>query len=288
MNSVGKVLKLSDKRLRPTVKFYVQTGQPVKHHPIGTITAGLEAALLRSYNNDPLHKFTYVPTNNIREADVVIFSGGPDISPKLYGEAAIPGTNFVAERDVNDVWAYHWSKDKIKLGICRGAQLLNVMSGGRLWQDVDGHRTDHLVEARIPNVAELNKPAKVEAWATSKTFLVTSTHHQMMRMGPEAVLLGHSIPRHETYRGSICTYKKSGGKYSALSVIGAATTLKIPQQRWENEWLDDDLVDPEMVWYPNTLSLCVQGHPEYGVATPAFKSYVGNLLQLVIEQKRAA
>jgi gamma-glutamyl-gamma-aminobutyrate hydrolase PuuD len=52
------------------------------------------------------------------------------------------------------------------LGICRGAQFLHVMNGGKLWQDVDNHGATH----------------SMKVLGGSETIdRVSSTHHQMVR-----------------------------------------------------------------------------------------------------------
>lgn len=101
------------------------------------------------------------------EPEYVVFTGGTDISPSLYGEAPMRYTQMPAEsRDKREVALYHKYKDKKKLGICRGAQLLNVLNGGSLWQHVDNHTgANHFVDDY--------KGRKV---------VVCSVHHQMMRL----------------------------------------------------------------------------------------------------------
>lgn len=62
------------------------------------------------------------------------------------------------------------------VGICRGAQLLNVMNGGKLHQHVTGHGTSHRMRT-----------------LTDDEFRVTSTHHQMMIPAEDHQLLGYAI-----------------------------------------------------------------------------------------------
>jgi carbamoylphosphate synthase small subunit len=51
-----------------------------------------------------------------------------------------------------------------KAGICRGGQLLNIMNGGKMYQHVDGHTSDHYM-------TEI---------ASQRLIKVSSVHHQMM------------------------------------------------------------------------------------------------------------
>lgn len=113
------------------------------------------------------HGYYYEPL--INSADCVIFTGGEDICPVLYGEVPLDRTHYNIKRDMEEIKIYKslpWATNKI--GICRGAQFLHVMAGGSLWQDVDNHLGDHLIQV-------IGKDKSV------MTINVSSTHHQMMR-----------------------------------------------------------------------------------------------------------
>lgn len=101
------------------------------------------------------------------ESEVVVFTGGSDVNPVLYGQTFHPYTRTDLNRDEDDIKCYTRNLYKPKLGICRGAQFLHVMNGGTLYQDVDNHaiRGRHLLTCK----------------STGKEWEVTSTHHQMMR-----------------------------------------------------------------------------------------------------------
>lgn len=84
--------------------------------------------------------------DSIEEADIVVFGGGPDVDPQLYGETPAPECGRIdVDRDQSDMEAY---AKCLKLGIpmvgiCRGAQFLHVMNGGKLFQDIDNHHGSH-------------------------------------------------------------------------------------------------------------------------------------------------
>jgi gamma-glutamyl-gamma-aminobutyrate hydrolase PuuD len=69
--------------------------------------------------------------------DGIIFSGGPDLDPALYGEGPGPER---AGRDASEVALMKAALDQEAplLGICRGMQLLNVVLGGDLDKDLPG------------------------------------------------------------------------------------------------------------------------------------------------------
>lgn len=122
-------------------------------------------------------------------ADVIVFTGGSDVNPQLYGQTTHPYTHFSSVRDQQDIQCYLRNLRKMKIGICRGAQFLHVMNGGTLFQDVNNHalRKHHLLECK----------------STGQSWAVTSTHHQMM--APDAgVVVGIAkettyVDKHERY-----------------------------------------------------------------------------------------
>ena len=71
--------------------------------------------------------------------DGVVFSGGEDLNPAWYGEEVLNETVEIdSVRDVSDSLLARaaLASGKPLLGICRGEQLLNVMLGGSLYQDI--------------------------------------------------------------------------------------------------------------------------------------------------------
>jgi len=74
--------------------------------------------------------------------DGIVFAGGNDISPQLYGEETHPLTVDVSlERDrvENTLMGWALADNKPLLAICRGFQLLNVHVGGSLYQDLSNN-----------------------------------------------------------------------------------------------------------------------------------------------------
>jgi putative glutamine amidotransferase len=72
----------------------------------------------------------------------VVVTGGHDIEPVLYAEAPQIETHYDAERDAfESVVIEHALERRLPLlGICRGAQLLNVRLGGSLHQELRSRR----------------------------------------------------------------------------------------------------------------------------------------------------
>jgi len=102
--------------------------------------------------------------NNIEDAQVVIFTGGEDVDPKLYGAKKHPTTYSNPERDKYELEMFKKVRtDQLCVGICRGSQFLCVANGGKLVQDINGHAiwgTHEITNGEIK-------------------YDITSTHHQM-------------------------------------------------------------------------------------------------------------
>ena len=111
----------------------------------------------------------YTHANSAELAHIIIFNGGEDIGTELYDEEPViprvPKLMSGRDRYERTIFDKYKSTDgvngKFFLGICRGAQFLNVMNGGSLWQHVDGHGKDH-------DMLDIE---------SGQTIKCTSTHH---------------------------------------------------------------------------------------------------------------
>lgn len=122
------------------------------------------------------HQHGWTIVENLYDADLLQFTGGADVSPDLYGEHPHPQTYSDKGRDGRESMTFIANSGKKPMaGICRGGQFLNVMNGGSMYQDVDGHAVIGVHEA-------------VDV-RTGRTIPVSSTHHQMMRPSPKGNVL---------------------------------------------------------------------------------------------------
>lgn len=121
-------------------------------------------------------------TDILEGADLVQYTGGHDVSPNLYGEKRHSKTHSNPIRDSTEQILFNFSLKRgiAQAGICRGAQFLNVMCGGALYQHVEGHDTG-------------SHPVK--DLATENVYEASSTHHQMMIPGADATLVATSSQR---------------------------------------------------------------------------------------------
>lgn len=74
--------------------------------------------------------------------DALIIGGGDDIDPEHYGETFGERDKFDPERDKLEIQWIEWALQKNVpiLGICRGSQLINVVKGGNLYEDISSLR----------------------------------------------------------------------------------------------------------------------------------------------------
>ena len=101
----------------------------------------------------------------LEDADLVVFTGGADITPAIYNEPKHPKTFFIWERDKREMAAFKRALrlKKHMIGICRGAQFLCVMNGGKLVQHQENWNYFHKIYTH-----------------DGQTFRITSEHHQAM------------------------------------------------------------------------------------------------------------
>ena len=85
---------------------------------------------------------------DIEKADLVVFAGGEDISPSIYGGIRSPLTespNTLRDMEEVEIFTRARKKGIPMVGICRGAQLLCALSGHKIFQDVNRHTVGHIV-----------------------------------------------------------------------------------------------------------------------------------------------
>jgi putative glutamine amidotransferase len=99
----------------------------------------------------------------LEDADLVLFTGGEDVDPSYYNEKKHPTTYSNISRDIYEAKIFERAREmgKKMIGICRGAQFLCVMSGGKLVQHQQNPAYLHPIRTFDNN-----------------TLVVTSTHHQ--------------------------------------------------------------------------------------------------------------
>lgn len=140
-----------------------------------------------------------IPTNNnlkmiteyLRIIDGLMITGGEDILPLYYGENPIQEiTKMDCERDE---WEYNLVKqaydiDLPVLGICRGNQLINVILGGTLYQniqrqvpDANGHFFTDTPMKFLTHKVKLEEDSKLFKIFNKTEINVNSFHNQAIK-----------------------------------------------------------------------------------------------------------
>lgn len=183
--------------------------------------------------------------NSVEDADLVVFTGGPDVDPAYYleeDEEAHPSCYVDPNRDAADIGKYLACVEQgvPMTGVCRGAQFLAVMNKQKLFQDIDGHQSDH-------NMYCHRTKQMIDR--------VSSRHHQCVRPGPGLEILAWS---------NVSTRKH----------MNAKQTLEAQRQ-------GSPLLDVEAYFIRDTCCFGVQGHPEYKGYHAFAKWYLESIYHLI-------
>lgn len=190
-----------------------------------------------SYPFDELFDATqdvFLPSDINSSNGVLVLWGGEDIAPSLYNQqpSKLTGANYqMSTRDTLEVnLAGRAIKEGIPiLGICRGAQLLCALAGGRLVQHVDGHASrGHEIMT-----------------SEGKTLMTTSVHHQMMYPWEvdHRLLAWTNGPKSRRYVGEPNDNEEE-------------TEVVFPEAAGDKK-------EVEVVYFPALKGLAIQGHPEF-------------------------
>ena len=128
--------------------------------------------------------------------DALVLSGGSDVDPGLYGGVLMPNVGWIdPERDAFEsaLLAAMLEQGKPVLAICRGAQLLNVVLGGDLVEDLPtGEGRSHASYA-YPRAWRRHQvtfePGSLAHEVYGDEVAVNSFHHQAVRRPGAGVLV---------------------------------------------------------------------------------------------------
>ncbi|BCA86222.1 gamma-glutamyl-gamma-aminobutyrate hydrolase [Enterococcus saigonensis] len=134
----------------------------------------------------------------IKKIDKLLLAGGQDVSPECYN--ALPQQKLGATNHRRDLFEIALVKEAVKvgkpiIGVCRGMQLLNVVFGGTLLQDLSFSKEPLLKHVQVPTPFELpTHPVEIDLNSHLGEFLpqsyqVNSFHHQAIdQLAPEFVV----------------------------------------------------------------------------------------------------
>ncbi len=192
------------------------------------------------------------------EADLVIFGGGADVDPVFYGDKPHPSTHIDPSRDSSDLSLYKKCLDLgiPMIGVCRGAQFLSVMNGGKLFQNVNHHYGEHTMwdlrnKDQIPDCS--------------------SVHHQMVKPnalgGMEVIAVAHVSDKRESGDGKIETGHKQDIEAffyrdtCCFGVQGHPEYTGYPKfTKWFLKMVDELIItNPDISWNKDAKNLRIKG-----------------------------
>jgi GMP synthase-like glutamine amidotransferase len=177
-----------------------------------------------------LQPLGFEPTDNLTNADLIVFGGGADIDPNTYGEKPGSSTYASPQREKQEKEDYNRA---LKLGIkmygtCRGLQFLCAMAGGKLIQDVTNHQGDHSMTTYDGVKIRTN-----------------SIHHQMIN-----------------------PYVLDSKNYRILAWTSTRISRRYFGAKDKSVYLPYEFKEIEAAYFPKINAMGIQGHPEmmYGSA----------------------
>lgn len=144
--------------------------------------------------------------------DALLIPGGVDMDPTTYGEEILPVCGRLdPARDAVELQLTRWSIDDGKpvLGLCRGAQVINVAQGGTLYQDIpslfpaasdhgllqhDCYPTKGFARTHLAHPVELSAGSRLRDALEHDSVPVNSMHHQAVKELGEGLIASAVAP----------------------------------------------------------------------------------------------
>ena len=178
----------------------------------------------------------------LRRLDGVLFVGGEDIDPGVYGEEPLPGYEPVPpHRGTFDLELARCAlnSDLPILAVCYGAQLLAVVTGGTLWQHLPDQLPDGLEHrGKYPDLplhpVTLEPGTRLSRIFGTAAGEVNTSHHQGIRTLGEDWIVSAASPD-----GVIEGFERPGDRF----VVGVQWHPELMETRPEQRALFEAFVE---------------------------------------------
>jgi putative glutamine amidotransferase len=163
------------------------------------------------------------------ELDALVLMGGSDVCPESYGETALkPAWNGDRIRDIYEIALLRAfvAVGKPVLGLCRGAQVINVAQGGTLYQDIP---------TQLPNALR-HRMQSIYADNCHATSIVPGTG--LANLYPDSSLVETNSVHHQ-----------------AVKDLGSGLAVEA--------WSEPDRIVEAVRWNGPSYLVGVQWHPEF-------------------------
>jgi putative glutamine amidotransferase len=171
--------------------------------------------------------------------DALLLPGGVDLDPATYGETPLPACGRLdPARDRVELQFARWAiaEGKPLFGLCRGLQIVNVVLGGTLYQDIAAQRSDAIKHDyftsagfsrdHLAHRVTVASGSRLDALVGTASLEVNSMHHQAVK---------------DLAPGLVPTAVAPDGLIEALELSGSQFLLGV---QWHPESLTDR--DPRM------------------------------------------
>ncbi len=168
--------------MRPIIGITCKNGED-RSHPTNYIRA------VEEYNGTPIILFPDGPEVALGEMDGLLLTGGGDIHPDHFNQAWHPKLLYVDEkRDALEIPLCQEALDADipVFGVCRGIQIMNVATGGSLYQDIKTeYRQDALPHKKVKgkdsqHEIEIEPGSRLSEIIAAHQAVVNSAHHQAL------------------------------------------------------------------------------------------------------------
>lgn len=150
---------------------------------------GAVAFMVPAVTQDGRHAARHLKVEYVvQELDALVLQGGADVAPQTYGEKPLKDEwrgDMVRDRYELALLRCFLAQKKPVLGVCRGAQLLNVAFGGSLYQDIatqcpnaHEHIDVELYDQFEHDVTFIQGTPLADLYPKATQLRVTSIHHQ--------------------------------------------------------------------------------------------------------------
>jgi len=137
-------------------------------------------------------------TEILGRLDGILFTGGVDLDPAYYGEQVLnESVEIDSHRDTIDILYANAALDRRLpiLAICRGEQMLNVVLGGSLYQDLPSQKPSGIAHRqgtdlkKPSHMIEVSEGSLLYRAMGQKSLKVNSSHHQAVKIPSERVVV---------------------------------------------------------------------------------------------------
>tara|TARA_R110002020_G_scaffold85441_1_gene210896 strand:+ start:309 stop:1001 length:693 start_codon:yes stop_codon:yes gene_type:complete len=197
---------------------------------------------------------------DLKKADLVVFTGGNDISPHIYNSKnrKLCGTPHLS-RDIYEIMMFKIAKQRgvPVLGICRGAQLLSCLSGHSLYQHVNNHcSNNHLVQTAFHG--------------NYKVIPIPGDHHQMMK-------LDYHLQNKKGYKFELLGWAKKSSNSAKSNFVNSKIATEFFDENGQETKMP--FYEPEIVNFIDNKALAIQGHPEWGLNNKLLTNFTNQLIE---------